>query len=119
MHSRLALKSQTVTVASIAPFFVTFFHLPVHTIAGAALMGTFVTSVAGVLTYQAMAPLYPEMVVAPDFGLGLLFGVGGFFGMYLGARCQKYIPPYLIKCILSLCVLFVAGRYLWEFMTGF
>jgi uncharacterized protein len=52
--------------AIIAPFFVTFFGLPVYTVAGAALMGTFVTSVAGVIFYQAMAPFYPDMSVAPD-----------------------------------------------------
>ena len=33
--------------AIIAPFCVAFFHLPVYTIAGATLMGTFITSVAG------------------------------------------------------------------------
>ncbi len=33
--------------AIIAPFFVTFFRLPVYIVAGAALMGTFITSVAG------------------------------------------------------------------------
>jgi hypothetical protein len=35
--------------AIIAPFFVSFFGLPIYTVAGAALMGTFVTSVAGVI----------------------------------------------------------------------
>ncbi len=32
----------------IAPFFVVFFNLPVYAVAGAALMGTFLTSVVGV-----------------------------------------------------------------------
>ena len=35
--------------AIIAPFFISFFWLPVYTVAGAALMGTFVTSIAGVI----------------------------------------------------------------------
>ena len=61
----------------IAPFFVAVFHLPVYTVAGAALMGTFVTSVAGVAFYQLMAPFYPNMSVAPDWLLGILFGLGG------------------------------------------
>jgi len=101
--------------AIIAPFFVTFFHLPVYTVAGAALMGTFVTSVAGVMIYQVLAPLYATMSVAPDWPLGVLFGIGGFAGMYLGARCQKYVPTYLIKFILCSCVLFVAGKYVIDF----
>ena len=35
-------------------------------------MGTFVTSVFGVAFYQAIAPLYPNLSVAPDWTLGLL-----------------------------------------------
>jgi uncharacterized membrane protein YfcA len=100
----------------IAPFFVAFFHLPVYTVAGAALMGTFVTSVAGVIVFQVLAPFYPNMCVAPDWPLGALFGVGGLCGMYLGARCQKYIPANIIKSILCFCVLYVAGRYVVDFI---
>ena len=101
--------------AIIAPFFITFFHLPVYTVAGAALMGTFVTSVAGVITYQMLAPYYSTLSVAPDWSLGILFGIGGFAGMYLGARCQKYIPAHIIKIILCACVLSVAGKYIFDF----
>ncbi|QTA79677.1 Putative ABC sulfite/organosulfonate transporter, permease protein [Desulfonema limicola] len=100
----------------VAPFFVTFFKLPVYTIAGAALMGTFVTSVAGVIFYQVLANFYTGMSVAPDWYLGLLFGTGGFAGMYLGARCQKYVPAYAIKLILCACILFVAGKYIIDFI---
>lgn len=100
--------------AIIAPFFVTFFRLPVYTIAGAALMGTFVTSVAGVAFYQAIAPLYPDMSVAPDWLLGVLFGLGGMAGMHLGARCQKYIPAKAIKGMLAGIILFTALRYVQE-----
>jgi len=38
--------------AIIAPFFVAILKMPVYTIAGAALMGTFITSVAGVIFYH-------------------------------------------------------------------
>jgi len=100
----------------IAPFFVTFFHLPVYAVAGAALMGTFVTSIAGVVVYQILSCFYAGVSVSPDWTLGFLFGIGGFGGMYLGARCQKYVPAYLIKCILCSCVLFVAGGYVLEFI---
>jgi hypothetical protein len=96
----------------VAPFFVAIFKMPVYTIAGAALMGTFVTSVAGVMFYQAL-DLYRNagIAVAPDWVLGALFGAGGFAGMYLGARCQKYVPVRAIKVILSVCILSVAIRY--------
>lgn len=97
--------------AIIAPFFVTFFKLPVYTVAGAALMGTFVTSVAGVAFYQAIAPFYPTMSVAPDWLLGVLFGLGGMAGMYLGARCQKYVPARAIKWMLAGIIVFTALKY--------
>ena len=95
----------------IAPFFVTFFRLPVYTIASAALMGTFVTSVAGVAFYQAIAPFYPNMSIAPDWLLGILFGLGGMAGMYLGARCQKHIPAKVIKWMLAIIIVSTAVKY--------
>jgi hypothetical protein len=99
----------------IAPFFVTFFGLPVYIVAGAALMGTFVTSVAGVVFYQAIAPFYPHISVAPDWMLGILFGVGGMAGMYLGARCQKFVPAKVIKWMLSGIIIITAAKYILEF----
>jgi len=99
----------------IAPFFVTFFGLPVYTVAGAALMGTFVTSVAGVAFYQVMAPLYAHMSIAPDWLLGILFGLGGMAGMYLGARCQKHVPARLIKWMLAAIIVSTALKYVCEF----
>jgi len=98
--------------AIIAPFFVSIFRLPIYTVAGAALMGTMITSIAGVLFFQAIAPWYPDMTVAPDWRLGLLFGFGGFAGMYCGARLQKFVPPRLIKSILTFCLLFTGLKYL-------
>lgn len=104
--------------AIVAPFFVTFFALPVYTVAGAALMGTFVTSVAGVVFYQLMAPFYPGVSVAPDWLLGILFGLGGMLGMYLGARCQKYVPARVIKWMLAGIIIATAAKYVVEFSTG-
>lgn len=100
--------------AIVAPFLVGIFRLPVHTIAGATLMGTFLTSVAGVLFYQLVVPTFAgsELVVAPDWLLGGLFGLGGIAGMYLGARTQRFVPALVIKVMLMLILLFVAVRYL-------
>ncbi len=97
--------------AIIAPFFVSFFNLPVYTVAGAALMGTLITSIAGVGFYQGIAPLYPNMSVAPDWTLGVLFGLGGMGGMYLGARCQKFAPAKAIKWMLAIIILLTALKY--------
>lgn len=102
--------------AIIAPFLITFFRMPVYIIAGATLMGTFITSVAGVIFYQFLAQFYPNISVSPDYALGLLFGLGGFAGMYLGAKCQKYVPAHLIKLVLCLSILFIAAKYILEFL---
>jgi hypothetical protein len=101
--------------AIIAPFLVTYFGLPVYTVAGAALMGTFVTSVAGVVFYSALAPFYPQVSVAPDWLLGILFGVGGMGGMYLGARCQKFVPAKAIKWMLVCIMMSTAIKYVVDY----
>jgi len=101
--------------AIVAPFFVAIIGLPVYTVAGAALMGTFITSIAGVGIYQILSLIYTDVAVAPDWLPGALFGFGGFFGMYLGARTQKFVPARIIKGILCVCVLFVSVRYIGGF----
>ncbi|MDQ7784824.1 MAG: sulfite exporter TauE/SafE family protein [Desulfomonilaceae bacterium] len=99
--------------AIIAPFIVSFFGLPIHTIAGAALMGTCVTSVGGVLFYEFFGPLValPGQSVRPDWLLGFLFGIGGFVGMYLGASCQKRVPAAIIRPALAMLIAGVGMRY--------
>ncbi len=97
--------------AIMAPIFVTFYKLPVHAVAGAALMGTFITSTAAVVFYQLLAAFNPGMPVSPDWPLGLLFAAGGIPGIYLGARLQRRVPSRAIRVMLCVCVLFVAIRY--------
>lgn len=103
--------------AIMAPLFVSVFELPVHTVAGAALMGTFVTSLAGVAFYEVLALFHPEQSVAPDWWLGFLFGLGGMVGMYLGARTQKHVPAKAIKALLAAVLAFTATRYVAEFFA--
>ncbi|ACI21319.1 MULTISPECIES: sulfite exporter TauE/SafE family protein [Thermodesulfovibrio] len=100
--------------AIMSPFLVTFFKLPVHSIAGACLMGTATASVFGVL-YYAILPSPEGMQTSPDWLLGLLFGLGGAFGIYLGARVQKHVPQKYIKLILSILIVYVALRYIIQF----
>ncbi|MBU0741569.1 sulfite exporter TauE/SafE family protein [bacterium] len=103
--------------AIIAPVLVSVWGLPVYTVAGAALMGTFVTSAGAVLFYGLLASRYPELAVSPDWLLGLLFGLGGFAGIYCGARLQKRFPATVIKWILAACILFVSIRYIVDFFS--
>lgn len=94
----------------IAPFCVAIFRLPVYTVAGAALAGTLVTSVAGVAFYSFL-PAPPGMSTQPDWALGLLFGLGGMAGMYLGARCQKFVPQKTLKLLLGSLLVLLALSY--------
>lgn len=100
--------------AIIAPFFVTIYKLPVHTVAGASLMGTFLTSAIGVIFFQFLSTssLASAQQIAPDYRLGLLFGLGGVVGIYFGARAQRYFPSRVIKTILAATLLFTAVKYI-------
>jgi uncharacterized protein len=100
--------------AIIAPFCVAVFHLPVYTVAGAALLGTFLTSVAGVCFYSVV-PTRAGLACPPDWILGVLFGAGGFAGMYVGARLQKFIPQKYLKLVLGLIITFLAGTYILQY----
>ena len=104
--------------AIIAPFLAAIFELPIYTIAGAALMATFLTSVAGVSIYYCLAPFFPGQAVAPDLALGVLFGLGGFCGMYLGARLQKYISGIVIRIGLGIIISSLALRYIVGFFLS-
>jgi uncharacterized membrane protein YfcA len=100
--------------AIIAPFCVAFLNIPVHTVAGAAMFGTFVTSVVGVAVYSTI-PFYNGQPAPPDWLLGVLFGLGGLLGMYLGASCQKYVPERIIQAILALVIFAVSANYILQF----
>ena len=103
--------------AIIAPFCVAVFHLPVYTVAGAALLGTFLTSIAGVFFYSII-PAKEGLSCAPDWLLGLLFGAGGLAGMYVGARLQKYMPQKYLKLILGVMITALAGSYILQYFTN-
>jgi hypothetical protein len=102
--------------AIIAPFCVALFGLPVHAIAGAAIAGTLFTSIAGVALYS-LIPAPAGMETQPDWVLGLLFGVGGFVGMYFGARFQKRVPQKTLKLLLGLLLILLAGHYTFSFFA--
>ena len=101
----------------LAPFLVAVYGLPVYTVAGAALLGTFLTSIAGVLFYSVM-PSHSGISIAPDWLLGALFGIGGFLGIYCGARLQRFVPQTFIKIMLALIMFFISSRYILEYFFG-
>jgi uncharacterized membrane protein YfcA len=79
-------------------------------------MGTFLTSIAGVFFYSVV-PAKSGIQTSPDWPLGILFGLGGFLGMYCGARLQKFVPQRLIKTMLTCILLFLAFSYIMKFFV--
>ena len=104
--------------AIIAPFLVSMFNLPVHTIAGATLCGTCLTSLLGVVFFALARPMLGIAGVAPDWPLGLLFGAGGLCGMYVGARLQRRVPSRAIEAMLALVVTGLAASYIVGYLRG-
>ena len=82
-----------------------------YAIAPAALTSTFVTSVAGVLAYQALQLAKGDGTIAPEWALGISLGVGGVCGSYVGARLQRRLPEPILRRLLGIVCLLLAVRY--------
>ena len=81
-------------------------------VAPAALASTFVTSVAGVITFTVLS-LHHHGTVAPDWPTGIALGIGGLAGAYTGARIQSRLPDALIRRLVGIAVIAIGARYLW------
>lgn len=103
--------------AIMAPVLVAFLGLPVHGVAGAALFGTLMSSIVGVALYQLL-PAPPGIETRPDWALGILFGLGGSVGMYVGARAQKHIPQRALELGIALVLALLAGGYVGGYALG-
>jgi uncharacterized protein len=84
---------------------------PASEVAPAALASTFVTSVAGVITFTVLS-LHQHGQVAPSWPTGIALGVGGLAGGYLGARVQSRLPDVLIRRLVGVLVTAIGVRYL-------
>lgn len=81
-------------------------------VAPAALASTFVTSVAGVITFTVLS-IHHHGTVAPDWPTGVALGVGGLAGAYAGARLQSRLPAARIRRLVGIAVIAIGARYLW------
>ena len=86
---------------------------PPAEVAPAALASTFVTSVAGVITFTILA-IHQHGTVAPDWPTGIALGVGGLAGAYTGARIQSRMPDVLIRRLVGILVVAIGARYMWS-----
>jgi hypothetical protein len=69
-------------------------------VAPAALASTFMTSVAGVVTFLILAAGHHGSV-APDWSTGIALGAGGLAGAYMGARVQSRMPDLLVRRLIG------------------
>jgi hypothetical protein len=95
----------------LAPILVASGRSPTQ-VAPATLASTFVTSVAGVVTFLVLSA-DTHGSVAPDWGVGVALGAGGIAGGYCGARLQRHLPDAVIRRLLGLLVLGIGIRYAW------
>jgi uncharacterized membrane protein YfcA len=86
------------------------FGFSVFEVAPAALTATFLTSIAGVLTYTLLN-IGGSGDIAPDWALGVGMGIGGLAGAYLGVRLQTQLPEQLLRRGLGVLALALGLRY--------
>jgi uncharacterized membrane protein YfcA len=87
-------------------------------VAPAALSSTFVTSVAGVVTFSILSLQHQHGSVAPNWPTGIALGAGGLLGGYVGARLHTRLPETIIRRLLALIVVAIGIRYLVAGLTG-
>ena len=87
--------------------------LSVAVVAPAALAVTLVTSVVGALTFAALALVTPG-AVAPEWVLGLVCGLGGLAGGYVGARLSRRLPERALTLLLGVTAIALAVFYVWQ-----
>jgi uncharacterized membrane protein YfcA len=75
-----------------------------------ALASTFVTSVVGVVTFTVLAADHQGR--PPDWPTGILLGIGGLAGGYVGARHQHRLPEAVIRRGLGVVVVAVGAVFL-------
>lgn len=81
-----------------------------YEVAPATLLATFLTSIAGIATFEILQVTNGGNV-APEWILGISMGLGGFVGSYAGARLQSRLPEASLRRLLGLIACLVAARY--------
>ncbi len=75
----------------------------------AALAATFLTSLAGVVTFAALS-INGGGNIAPDWVVGIGLGIGGLGGSYFGASFQERVSERALRLALGLLALALGVR---------
>lgn len=81
-----------------------------YEVAPATLLATFLTSIAGIATFEVLQ-LTDGGSVAPEWILGIAMGLGGFAGSYIGARLQSRLPERSLRRLLGVIACLIAAPY--------
>lgn len=99
--------------AIIAPLLISWFRLPIYAASGASMLAGWVTSIFGLLSYNLFWPFVSGLpAISPDLQLGLLFGLGGMLGIYIGSTLQRHLPPRPLKILMFLLIATMAFQNL-------
>jgi uncharacterized protein len=90
---------------------------PPSQVAPAALSSTFLTSLAGVVTFTILSA-HQHGSVAPNWPTGIALGAGGLAGGYVGARMHARMPETVIRRLLALVVVAIGIRFLVAGLTS-
>jgi uncharacterized membrane protein YfcA len=84
-------------------------------VAGAALVATFGSSLAGLLAYVVFNATGSQS--SPYWTLGLCLGVGGMAGSYVGAHAQRRLPEGLLTWAIAVLAGATGALYLAQALT--
>lgn len=96
--------------ALITPILSGFFLLPVYTISGSTLLANCVNSLVGLAGFVFINFFLKGNSINVDFTLGIVMGIAGLTGVYLGSCIQNRVPERIIKYILFIMMLFTAVK---------
>lgn len=102
--------------AIMVPYCAAVLNIPVMVLTGASLLSTWFASLLSAVLYETGLFVSDEISTRPDWLLGTLFGIGGFFGIWGGAFIQKYMPLSVIKGILGIIVMTISLKYLFQWI---
>ncbi len=91
--------------AIIAPLLIACFQIPIYLVNGASLLAGWAGAVFGLFSYVIFWPAVSgEPPVMPDLKLGLLFGLGGMAGVYVGSALQRRLPARPLKILMLVLI---------------
>jgi uncharacterized protein len=92
--------------------------LRIAAVAPAALTSTFLTSIVGVITYVVLAlTTTTGSDIAPQWAIGILCGVGGLVGGFIGAHLQPRLPEKALQLVLGALAVVTATVYAVQALT--